>query len=536
MEEAHFFLFRLRSQPSGTGAGQHPSGMNEQPYKSAVQKLRYADEIGSRIRPYLFAHADDLAEEIREALDLSAWCFLDNLVRSWEGHVTACNRIGSFLTESFSSGYHAWCYSEWDAVRQLAVDAFDTDQRKNIFSRSLKTKVAIETMELADLYRWTNEETRLCQTPSSEPFHTRYRRDHLKLVHARLVGDNTDLEDRLAALYHHGDKELMHLRIEKMQLLRMSSDALRRQIADMTNLANQQFIKKYYFMKRYTGTMAINELLIYDNWHEYLAVYGQKAFPDLHLREEIVIQASMLGLINKGVEALSLRRRDLLDLIDSARHKTETLYLREIEPYYQHVTSCGVSTVMSVVGSKTLPHTVETEVSLWRSVGAPYNFPGGMASILLSHGYEVLYLLDRADHFILGRHPIADIETNEETRRTVQLYHRLHDQAVQEGLGFRPCAEVNSITLVRFLQDGHLCILGIHLPAAPEILHWVLIHGYDKTGGRDIRFAVMDPMGAMRTLTARDVDSLSDTYMGRRMLVTRKGLRRAVRPSSPDGH
>jgi hypothetical protein len=496
-------------------------GLNSQPYKNAHEKYAYEQQISNRIRPYLFLHAEDLTAEIDEAVCLTPEEYLDRFQGSWADHIQVCYSIATFFTPRQHTSHALWSPAEWQMVRSLAIDAFDTDTKKNVYSMGVKRIVESSSSELAEHYGWSADELLLCLTPSMPPFHVRYRGDHADLYLKRLVGNVDEVQEGMVAnLYHHGDKDLMWLRTENMGFGKMGPDAIEKFLRQIKALSEEQRKRKQEFLKAYPLATAIDSLLEFDNWHEYVFVYSQVAYPDIHLREEVVSQATRLGLIEPDREPLSLSKEEIVELIERAGSQTERTFEMPVVNYKQTTTSCGVCCVMTLAGNEILPHNKTTEHKLWQQAGAPYNFPGGLGCILADIGYEVTYFLDRDQHFYPGVYPVVDIDTNYETSRIAELYITLHDQAIEKGMKCKK-ESVHFSDIYENLKQGKFCIIGIHIAGAPNILHWVLAYGY--TIGEDgVKLKIADPLNEMSIMTEKTYERLVDTYMGRRVLVVDK--------------
>lgn len=167
-----------------------------------------------------------------------------------------------------------------------------------------------------------------------------------------------------------------------------------------------------------------------------------------------------------------------------------------------------------------LPHTRDTELSLWKNAGAPYNFPGGIALILESLGHEVAYVVDQSEHFQTGKYPIKDIDTNLDTAKNVKKYIELHDAAVESGMKVS-VQETKFEDIIDGLKNGLPSIIGIRMPDTPYILHWLLVHGYNNIGEKTI-LEISDSLGEFESLDEEEFEQLADTYMGRRVIYINK--------------
>lgn len=259
-----------------------------QTYKTSKEKVAYEEQIDTRIRPYLFIHSQDLSQEMHSASQLGPIEYLEELERAWKEHIQVCIDISDFLSQRHESRYPAWCLSEWEDVKSLLIEAFKTDKDKNTFSVGIKDKIEKTVTELKDKYSWDEHEMETCITPSTPSFHTQYNLDHMKLAMITKETEYDSEEEILAEKYHHGDVDLLKLRLEKMGFGKMSETMLRTLIDNVELKIEQQSLAKIEFLKKYPEAQAIDDLLVFDNLQEYVYVYSQAAYPDLHLREEVL--------------------------------------------------------------------------------------------------------------------------------------------------------------------------------------------------------------------------------------------------------
>jgi hypothetical protein len=346
--------------------------------------------------------------------------------------------------------------------------------------------------------------------------------DHMEILYQRKGNRTNDAaEDRVARMYHHGDKGLMDLRLSHSPYSGLGSTALGDCILDSCEATETHERRKRQFLATYPEAKVIDKLLLFDNWQEYVYVYTQAAYPDLHLREEVVKQCAELGLIDQDHDALSFKKEEILGLIDRAFSMVEANYCIPVDNYTQTVTSCGVSCIMTLAGRNGLPQDQDTEIALWQRAGAPYNFPGGMGSIARDLGLKVVYVLDRDQHFIEGEYPIDDISHNPRTARIVGQYIELYNDATRKGMN-TVHAKCNFEDIVEGLRCGWFGIIGTHMPNDPHTLHWILAHGYHMSASGETHLKIADPLGRFNTMTKQQMEQLADTYMGRRIMFVHK--------------
>lgn len=492
-----------------------------QTYKTPEEKRAYELQISTRIRPYLFLHSEDLELEIAQAQDLDVADYATMFDLTWAKHIGACREIDAFFTERVATDYPQWCEGEWQLVSLLLKEAIDTDKDKNIFSAGVKQKIELETKQLADKYGWTDEDIDLCITPSTPTFHTMYNLDHLRFSTLDIDSDAYRQEAaRLSELYHHGDRGLLEIRLQHMGTSSLPPE-IRQVVIDQTeHRITQSGSDKARFLAEYPEAEAVDRLLVFDNWQEYRYVYAQAGYPDLHLREAIVRQAYVLGLVeDQDMEALSISKEEIFDIINAAIEITNRDYHLETKGYIQTTLSCGVCCAMTIAHER-IEHTQKNEVELWQRAGAPYNFPGGISLILMELGYEVEYIRDRTEHFTPGKYPIHDIDINPSTRDTAEQYVALHETAENYGMKCT-VGDINFSTVLDALKDGNAVIIGIDSPLL-GVLHWIAAKGYRNGNGEDPMLEIDNPMDGLQYMSQRDFDNVIDTYMGRRLIVVSK--------------
>ena len=81
--------------------------------------------------------------------------------------------------------------------------------------------------------------------------------------------------------------------------------------------------------------------------------------------------------------------------------------------------------------------------------------------------------------------------------------------------------EIRFDDVVEKIEDGNAAIIGIHLPYAKAVLHWLFAYGYNRRGP-ETALAIADPLGEIPSLSEGQFESLVDTYMGRRIITVNK--------------
>ena len=494
-------------------------------YKSPTERVLYESQIPTRIRPFLTIHKEALGKEIEATKQLTTSDYLALFKTAWENHASACDAIDDFLMNRTHSNYRQWSPLETEQVRTLFIDAYETDRDKNIVSGGVKEKIETSALEIQVNYGWDEAELETCLTPSHPTFHAKYNLDHMKFLIAKDRDDEKVIEEYLIKQYHHQSKDFFEARLARMPFYSMKSESIATIVQHAEEAIEKSAQKKRDFLEKYPEAEDIDSLIVFDNWQEYLYAYTQRAFPDLYLREEILDQAKLLG-IEVNDEALSYNNQEILEILDRILNHTENTFSIPVKNYQQTTTSCGTSCVMSIAHHQ-IPHSRNNEYKLWRRVGAPYNFPGGLGVLLRELDFETIYTVNRENHFAPSGYPVYDFSTNAEAQEIVPQYTALHVQATEMGME-TVINDTSFEDVVSSLKKGWLSIVGIHMPDNEHLLHWVVANGYTKKSDGSFLLEISDPLNYFRTMDESEYQSLTDTYMGRRVILVNKNQRSSL--------
>lgn len=488
-------------------------------YKTPEERVFYESQIPTRIRPFLTLHKESLGNEIEAAKQLPTEDYLDLFKDSWERHANACDTIDDFLMERISSRYPQWSLEEIEMVRSLFIEAYETNREKNIASGGVKDRIEASAKELAVKYKWGETELDICLTPSHPTFHVKYNLDHMKYITMTNETDKHNLQNYLVKQYHHNSEDFLNARLSHMSFRSIDASILTAIVKNTENSIEKSASKKSEFLAIYPEAEAIDNLIVFDNWQEYLYAYTQRAFPDLYLREEILIQAKSLG-IEVSSEALSYNNEGILEILSKMKEITDNRFSLPVQTYHQTTTSCGTSCVMTIAHND-IPHSRNNEYKLWRKVGAPYNFPGGLGILLKDLGFDVVYTVDQGEHFTPGKYPVYDFSVNLEAQEIVPQYTDLHAEATEKGME-TSISNTSFDDIIDGLKKGWFSIIGIRMPHNEHLLHWVVANGYVKREDDTYKLEIADPLNYFHSMDKEDYKVLTNTYMGRRILFVNK--------------
>ena len=418
-------------------------------YLDAKGKRQYQQQISERIRPYLMNYISRIQEEITASISGESLAgYLANLHNAWQQHNKVNETIDWFLCAQRQTPFKDWSLREWELARELFVAAIKVDHRKNTYSGGIKRKVDREVEYIKKKFLFGADDMGLLLTCATGTFHVIYYLEHAEYYVAKT--ENGDAQSggvkiKLADKYHCGDEELLDIRMLDLGLggfceVRRLKDS----ITEMRAILRQFWVDKIYFMLERRPIKELDQLLEYDNLTEYLWVYNLKGFPDVVLRDEICRRLKLAHRLPEAADALSLDSADLIYHIDSYIQHRKYRYLIRMRPYWQNYGTCGTCCVLSILGKVGIMPTLQLEWEIWNRVGRPYNFPGGMAKILIENGFKTRYYQYPAKPFtpehedVLLKSPFMD--------EKIQEYVNLHREARRhKGLGISRCTQSNGM-------------------------------------------------------------------------------------------
>jgi hypothetical protein len=203
----------------------------------------------------------------------------------------------------------------------------------------------------------------------------------------------------------------------------------------------------------------------------------------------------------------------LISQVDNYIQHRKYSYLIRMRPYLQNYGTCGTCCVLPILEKIGKTPTIQLEREIWDRVGKPYNFPGGMAKILIENNFKPVYYQYPAEPFTLNHEDI--LSQNPFLYKKIQEYINLHQEAVSMGMDV-VIQDWGYEDIHIQLEHGNVCILGIHIPSS-DVLHWIIVRGY-----RGNRLEVIDPLKQIRSIYEYEMEGLINTSMGKRLLVIKK--------------
>ncbi len=485
------------------------------PYKSAKEKLDYERRLPIEILPFVrtyFAQHKDEMLKLCENEPISE--YLSHIKEAWQKHIGANEAIDCFLNYETKNVFGDWSQKEWGMAKRLIVAAFETDHQKTMYSGGIKHKLEIERIRLGEKYRTSGIQDfdTLLISPAGLTFYEGREHNNKKLHLSILKGEpDFELKNEIVNRYNGGDQKLFE---ERFKTFKFSSDIekLESEIQVIEERVRSRSVKKNYALVERQELKDFDSLLFFDNTTEYEYTYSLKGLQDLFLREELLKRLKSFGQFPADTSVYSLSKEDFVSAIDDrlssiARHSSIRL-----RPYLQTMDTCGTACIMSILNRKGIPLTRDEEMAIWERVGKPYNFPGGLATVLLEHGFHVKYI---QNHLTLLQADSLEFESKDPNLlRAAREYVVLHEKAIKKGLNYS--IESWDFEKVKVeISRGNPCILYIYV--SETYTHCVIARGIKNN-----RLEIIDPLGNIKYMNEEQLNKRIDTPMGRRMLVVEK--------------
>lgn len=504
-------LFKAFPETEDTFLTEEPAYWS--PYKTAAEKLKYENDLPTVIQPFMRAyfqrHANEMAEVQRHPLE----DYTGNLKEAWNKHLAANKLVDRFLSYETNSPFGQWSPAEWKSAKLLLRAAMETDHEKAMYSAGLKTKLETESKRLIARYgsQIDGFET-LLLTPSFPTFYEKRDLDQKKYLLSVTEGHPDDaLKEEIINIYHGGDANVFELRMAE-ETSAQDIEKLRTEIQTSDQSFRDRAVKKGYVMAERPDVKAFDELLKFDNTQEYEYTYSLKGLPDLYLREEILRRLVTLDKLPANSSVFGLTLDQFNEAIHAVLTDQEHEFTTVLRPYRQNYDTCGTACVMSILNRKGMRMDEDAELRIWEMVGKPYNFPGGLAWVLLRNGFEVTYVQDKPE--LLDKNNPEFAKMNSALVDAAKTYVDLHEKAVEQGLEFK-VSDWGYDRVRSEIMHGNVCLLYLHVN---ETMSHVVI----ANGVKDGKIQIIDPLGSIRSMTQEELDRRIVNPMGKRLLVVKK--------------
>lgn len=511
--DKHPELFHTFEEQPGHWHTRPPAYLSQ--YKSAAEKLEYERRLPGEIQPlmreYFQRHSSEMVE-IRERESVTE--YFSHLTNAWGRHLEA-NELGdTFLNYEIRNIFGDWGSAEWRMAQRLLAATMETDHSKALYSGGIKAKLDTEIERLVQKYGHTDPNFKmLLLTPSFVTFYEARALAHKKYQLSVLEGKPDErLKESMLQRYYAGDEQLFKDRHVSMIKASQGIATLKKDVQDEELALKERSIKKKYFMEGRPDVQAFESLLEFDNTTEYEYTYALKGLPDLFLREEVYRRLVAMKEVSADRSVFSLSYDDFSNAIDNVLVRVDKHFTIRLRPYMQHFDTCGTACIMSILNRKGTSLDEETELRIWEMVGKPYNFPGGLAWVLLRNGFHVTYVQDGPELLRPDNPEFASMDKN--LLAAAHTYVDLHKKAVDAGLRF----EISDWGFERVrseIERGSPCLLYLHV--SDTMSHVVIARGIFNG-----RLEIIDPLGSIKYLSAEELNAIIVAPMGKRLLIVQK--------------
>ena len=486
------------------------------PYKTPEEKIAYQKRLPTEIQPFVRDYFQKHRDELLSHQPESTGQYLDNTTSAWDKHLEVNRQIDCFLSYEYRNIFGDWSPEEWKLAKRLLIAGIKTDHTKIMYSGGIKRKLDLEAGKLSRRYESVDPEfSSLLMTPSFQSFYLSWELEHRKYVLLTLKGNNADaLKAELLERYHSGDEGVFKLRLNEIREKNKGKtpEQLEIEIQQIESKCKEGATKKIYKLLGKPDFREFENLLKFDNTTEYEYTYSLKGLPDLFLREEILRRLVEKNKIDQGRSVFSLTLSEFTVAIDEVIADEESRFTIRLRHYSQNYDTCGTACIMSILNRRGLQLEEEVELRIWEMVGKPYNFPGGLAEVLLRSKFNVTYVQNKPK-ILDPENPEFNV-MSEHLLNAASNYIDLFEQALERGLRFQ--VEDWCFDRVRSeIKRGNPCIIYLHV--TDTMTHVVLAHGI-----KGKRLEIMDPLRNIKYLSKEELNKSIENPMGKRLLVVHK--------------
>lgn len=510
----HPSLFRAFQETLGSHQTEYPKYWS--PYKTPEEKIAYQQRLPTEIQPFVRDYFQKHRDELLSHQPESTSQYLDNTTNAWDKHLLVNRQIDCFLSYEYRNIFGDWSPEEWKLAKRLLIAGMETDHVKVMYSGGIKRKLDSEAEKLTRRYESVDPEfTSLLMTPSFQSFYLSWELEHRKYLLQTLKGDNVDaLKAKLLDRYHSGDEGVFRLRLNEIKEKNKgkTSEQLEAEVQQIESKCKEGALKKMYNLLGKPDFREFESLLKFDNTTEYEYTYSLKGLPDLFLREEILRRLVEKNKIDQNRSVFSLTLNDFLVAIDEVIADEESDFTIRLRHYSQNYNTCGTACIMSILNRKGLQLEEEVELRIWEMVGKPYNFPGGLAEVLLRNNFKVTYVQNKPE-ILDPQNPEFHV-MSDHLFSAATNYVDLFEQALERGLRFQ-VEDWDFERVQSEIKQGNPCIIYLHV--THTITHVVLAHGIKGN-----RLKIMDPLRNIKYLSKEELNKSIVNPMGKRLLVVHK--------------
>lgn len=510
----HPDLFRAFQETLDSYQTEYPKYWS--PYKTPEEKIAYQQRLPTEIQPFVRDYFQRHRDELLSHQPESTGQYLDNTTNAWDKHLAVNRQIDCFLSYEYRNIFGDWSPEEWKLAKRLLIAGMETDHVKVMYSGGIKRKLDSEAEKLTRRYESVDPEFSSLLTVSSfQNFYLSWEFKHRKYLLLTLKGNDGDaLKAELLERYHSGDEGVFKLRLNEIKEKNKGKtpEQLEEEIREIESKCKEGAIKKAYSLIGRPDFREFENLLKFDNTTEYEYTYSLKGLPDLFLREEILRRLVEKNKIDQNRSVFSLTLNEFTVAIDEVIADEESHFTIRLRHYSQNYDTCGTACIMSILNRKGLQLDEEVELRIWEMVGKPYNFPGGLAEVLLRNKFKVTYVQNKSE--ILDPENPEFSVMSDHLLSAAKNYVDLFEQALERGLRFQ-VEDWNFERIQSEIKQGNPCIIYLHV--TDTMTHVVLAHGIKGN-----RLIIMDPLRNIKYLSREELNKSIVNPMGKRLLVVNK--------------
>lgn len=476
--------------------------------KKLVDDLLYANRYFGSSNPNMAKHVSYEAKS-------SPTYFYQKLVERWNWHHSFFeNLLEPAIPSLIESDHFSVSPHQLKALREAYSATSLVDLTTLPMTVAIKTHLNIWTEKYARAM--SEEEKSLLITPPRATFFTEYVQDHVKYISCSREDPvkSEQLKEQLLKKYHANDEVIFFGRMKKFKNYLVQSDEQLAKTISQLDIEQDYKIRHFYSTIEKPQLKAIRDILIYDNYDEYMILMGLIGISGHVLRKKVLQYLNDSEILPNEGSIYEFSDKQILEgLLKLEEYRTEVLH-KNVKPYAQTGLTCGaVSLLMVFDYYRILEANEDNEALIHSKSNSAYidgNHFSGLALEAVKRGLETQLIHSHPQMFgnngLMSNSVFQDLMTE---------YNDYLGEAVSLGTKVKNGAVISVDSIRKLLEEDYLVIIA---GQTGQYLHALLAVGYNQDG-----IIVRDPYDVRIYVKNRsELERFMDSSLGKWVLAIRR--------------
>lgn len=362
----------------------------------------------------------------------------------------------------------------------------------------------------------SDDEKRMLLTPPTESFYAKYAQDHIKYIYYLKINPKKAeiFKTKLLKKYHADDGKVFAGRLIKFEKYVNQIPKQLKQEIDKFDIGNEYKIDHFYSTIEKSQLKAIRDIIIYDNYDEYLILYSLIGISGYILRKRILEYLNDTKILPNSGKIYEFSDNEVISSLKKLEKYRKKVLHKDVKAYVQTDLTCAsVCLMMALNYYGILDANVKNETLIHSKAKSTFidgDHFSGLAFQAASLGFETLLIHSFPKMFRNNGTMSKELFEN-----LIKEYKNYLDKSIILGTKVKNGQEISTESIKKLLEQDYFVIIAGKIGS---MLHAVLAIGYNQDG-----IIVIDPIdGRTYTKNKLDLKRFMDTDIGNWLLAIKQ--------------